>query len=355
MFNESKITIVLLLVFSVLLFLNLGNSKSIREYSNDNIEIKNNSINLSSMTLRQKIGQMVIATSIRENKEELQEMGIGGIYLGAEESPSAFKEKILFFQEGSKIPFHVSADMEGCGNPFENFKSFPALKDIANKTHAFDVGREEGELMKEIGFTINFSPVVDLEDSIWNCRSFQGNSSEISVKAGAYIDGLQSEGILATSKHYPGKTLCIRDPHLEVVSANISREDLLPFEESIKHEVGAIMVSHVITEGLVDSRGKPADASPEVIESLEGHNGLLVSDEIRMLGLKNFYEDDDAMFVELVNSGNDIILYFAVEPKELEHFIDVIEKAVGESVISEGRIDRSVKKILVSKGFVVET
>jgi len=52
---------------------------------------------------------------------------------------------------------------------------------------------------------MNFAPVVDLNDTVWNCRAFIGTPEEISEKAEAYIKGLQLNGIRAVVKHYPGK------------------------------------------------------------------------------------------------------------------------------------------------------
>ena len=53
------------------------------------------------------------------------------------------------------------------------------------------MGYEHGKLLKELGFNINFAPVVDLEDNIWHCRSFPGTPEEIAVKSNHYIKGLQ--------------------------------------------------------------------------------------------------------------------------------------------------------------------
>ncbi|MFH1409187.1 MAG: glycoside hydrolase family 3 N-terminal domain-containing protein, partial [Nanoarchaeota archaeon] len=112
-------------------------------------------------------------------------------------------------------------------------------------------------------------------------------------------------------------------------------------------------VTHVIVDGVISSEGKPADASSEIIGSIrEHHDGLIVTDEIGMLGLRNFYDDADQMYLDLFNAGNDVIIFFGT-PKQIYHMISVIEDAVKKGDISEERIDRSFRRIMTAKGITV--
>jgi beta-N-acetylhexosaminidase len=126
--------------------------------------------------------------------------------------------------------------------------------------------------------------------------------------------GLQQEGIIATAKHYPGKTLVVRDPHKFIVSADISNEDLYPYQYlSGQGDVKAIMISHIIPSGAVAAQS-PAVASPELITHLQQNfSGLIISDEINMLGLKNFYPTLDGLYIAVFAAGNDLILNFLIE------------------------------------------
>ena len=73
-----------------------------------------------------------------------------------------------------------------------------------------------------------------------------------------------------------------------------------------------------------------------------------------MLGIKNFYKSLDEMYIEVFNAGADIVLNFQNDPNEVYHAITVIRDAVDGGIISEERIDASVRKILTAKGFVVK-
>ena len=115
------------------------------------------------------------------------------------------------------------------------------------------------------------------------------------------------------------------------------------------------MVSHVITSGRIDSEGVPSVVSKKVLDDLRTHfNGLIVSDEIHMLGLKNYYSTLDEMYVAVFKAGNDVVLNFDKDPNEIYHMIQVIKAAVERGEIPEAQIDASVTRILEAKGFSVE-
>ncbi|MBI4151760.1 hypothetical protein HY496_02215 [Candidatus Woesearchaeota archaeon] len=315
--------------------------------------IVENTIRMNSLTLDQKIAQMIIVSGQKWNVAAWKKLQIGGIHLFAKANESIFRETIDLFQEKTTIPFFVSVDLEGCHNPFATFKNFTAASDIKTVEAAYQKGVEEGSYLSSVGITINFAPVVDLQDTIWKCRSFPGDAEQITDLAGAYTQGVQEQDIVATAKHYPGKTLVVHDPHKYLVAATISDADTLPFE-ALSPLVKAVMVSHVISSGAVDSRGVPAVASPEAIQELRSaFSGLIITDEINMLGLKKFYPSLDDLYIAVFAAGSDIIINFNEDPHEIRRMISIIRAAVEKGEISESRIDDSVRRILQAKGFIV--
>lgn len=312
-----------------------------------------------SLTLEQKIAQMVIAYGKDENAQNFQNMLIGGVFLSSRESKDSYLAATSLFQENAQIPFFVTADLEGCRNPFENFYYFPALSDIDDVTRAYRLGVEQAVLLKGLGFNMNFAPVVDLEDNIWQCRTFSGSAEEIAAKATSYIEGLHYHGVLAVSKHYPGKTLAREDPHFKSSTATITSNDLLPFQATMENDVDGVMVSNLIVDGEVDSKGKPALTSLEVSESLQNSfTGLVISDEIGMLGLKEYYTQGDVvdykqMFIDVFNA-NDMVVIFDRSPENLYWMIEIVSKAVSDGKISMDKIDNSVENILSVKGVSFE-
>jgi len=114
------------------------------------------------------------------------------------------------------------------------------------------------------------------------------------------------------------------------------------------------MISHQITTGVVDTLGKPAVSSHLIDELSETFDGLLITDEIGMFGLRKYYKTDKERYVDVFEVDNDIVLVFHKDTFVLEKLIDTVAEAVKEGKIDEGRIDRSVKKILETKGYKVE-
>ncbi|MBT6774354.1 glycoside hydrolase family 3 protein [Candidatus Woesearchaeota archaeon] len=318
--------------------------------------VVNNVVDLDDLTLEQKIAQMVVVLGVEYYSTPLRKMQLGGIHLHAMKGIEQFHKVVGKFQEGMEIPFFVTVDLEGCVNPFSSFMEFQLASEVESIGDSFQKGKSEGKFLSELGATINFAPVVDLDDQIWNCRSFKGDKEKVSELANAYVLGLQDEGIIATAKHYPGKTLVIKDPHKFLAAAEITEDDLYPYDFLIeKDSIKAIMISHLITYGKVNSEGKPSDASQRITDELIAkYDGLIVTDEINMLGMRNFYGSLDEMYLEVFKAGPDIVLNFNSDPNEIYRMILLIKEAVKDGDISEKRIDKSVKKILEAKGFIVK-
>jgi len=356
--DDKKITIVLLILIAIFGMINLQKDlmgMTILGVTLEPLEpqIEGNEINLNSLTLRQKVGQMIFTLAKKQNKDLLQQMNIGGIYFWQKNSEQEYKEEIEYFQEGVEIPFLVGLDLEGCWNPFETFKEFPPFNEIKDEDEAYQVGVEQGSMMRKLGFNINFSPVVDRNDTIWKCRNFNG---DVEGKAVRYIKGLQGQGVIATAKHYPGKTLVGKDPHKYIAFTKIEEEDLKPFKLAVGNGVKAVMINHLVTEGAIDSKRSPSVVSGNVISNIKkDYDGLILTDEVRMAGLKDVYGDNErAMYIDLVNAGNDIILDFNTQPWHIYKVVYLLENAVENNEISMDRIDEAVIKILKAKGFKVK-
>ncbi len=354
--RQRKLFLFLLALVFILGSLNIAKGAGWLIPAQKELKTENGAIDLDSMTLEQKIAQMVVVQGDVQTMFAWKNMLAGGIHLFGRKSENVFRNTIIDFQLDMPVPFFVTLDLEGCINPFSYFKQFAPAAEITSVGQAFEKGFSEGAYLKELGFNINFAPVVDLQDEIWNCRVFPGDEKNIAELARAYMLGLQTHGITATVKHYPGKTLAVQDPHKFVVAAEITERDLFPYDYILeKGEAKAVMVSHLITTGSIDSGGMPAVVSEEIIRNIKQEfAGLIISDEINMLGLKNFFGDDDEMYIAVFKAGNDLVLNFNKDPNEVYHMILVVAQAVRDDIIPEKQIDASVTKILEAKGLVVE-
>lgn len=352
---QRKVFFVLVILILFLSVLNIAKAKGLLIPKQWPVDVKHKVVDLQKLTLEQKIAQMVVVLGTKENYWPWRNMQLGGIHLFARQTEHIFNNTIIDFQFQTPIPFFVTADLEGCVSPFGFIRQFTPASEIDTIDKAFEKGVEEGQFLHKLGFNLNFAPVVDLKDDIWKCRSFPGDEVKISELAQAYLTGLQTQEVLGTAKHYPGKTLIVKDPHKYVVAAEIGKKDVYPYEYlAEKGEVKAIMVSHIITSGQINSEGVPSVVSKKVLDDLRvNFEGLIVSDEIHMLGLKKFYNSVDEMYIAVFKAGNDVVLNFDKDPNEIYHMIQVVKAAVERGEIPEAQIDASVARILEAKGFTV--
>ena len=358
---ENKNLIIIIGVVSVIIALVLGIyylnlykiNKEISELSLENIILNGNKIDLNSLTLKQKIGQMIM---IRGDERGLgfNKLNVGGIFLDRQEREEDYRNLIRDYQANSKIKLFVSTDLEGVWTPFHNpepHQLFPYFSEINSIEEAEEVGLKHGKLLKEIGFNLNFAPVAEYSDDVYGGRTFSGTKEEISDKIGAYIIGLQ-KNVLGTCKHYPGNSM-EKNLHDVPDEQEISKDDLILFDVCLEKNISSIMVSHQIAFGELNSKGKPSSVSKEIISTVDD-SILIIADEINMKGLKYFYSDKTKLYADLINSGENLILDFYLDPIKLYKLINKIEKEVEKGNIDEKKIDNSVKKILIRKGYDIE-
>lgn len=312
------------------------------------------SINISELSLDEKIGQIMFVKPSGLDINYLDELHIGGVFFNDFNSKQEYKQSISFYQDNSKIKLFVATDMEGYWNPFSNFYNSSSFWEVNSGKEAYALGKEHGKILKELGFNLDFSPIVETKNNVWPYRSFTGTPEEIKDKISNYIKGLHDESILATAKHYPGGSM-VKDPHSFSYKTEISQEELDYFSFAVSEGTDFMMVGHPIVYGVIDSRGKPSSVSAEVISELKKEfRGIIISDAVTMNGLRRHYHFNfNKVYPDLILAGNDIILdtYKKSDYKNLIKRRNELKKAVFKGKVSEANIDESVKKILEAKGY----
>ncbi|SMD31408.1 glycoside hydrolase family 3 N-terminal domain-containing protein [Picrophilus oshimae] len=184
-----------------------------------------------------------------------------------------------------------------------------------------------GSELRSIGILWNHAPVLDLLESPKNPvileRSFGKNSKKVSKLGKSYINGLQSAGVAATAKHFPGHGGVIEDSHLTmpVDNRNINeiKTSMMPFVSAINSGVKSIMLSHVLYSSIDDV---PASLSKRINDILRrdlNFTGVSVTDSIDMKALSsNFSIREIAM-----RSNADIIE--SVDPETSIELMDFIK------------------------------
>ena len=315
-------------------------------------------------TLEQKVGQLCYALHYQQPDlvERMVKNGhIGGIYLNAPDfdNPRQTAQLVNRLQQQSPLPLLVSADFEsGAGRFLPGATNLPTLMALG-ATRSTDLAREHGRVTaieaRAVGVNHVFGPVADVNvnpnNPIINIRAFGGDPELVSDLACAWIDGCQSEGVLACAKHFPGHGDTSIDTHLDLPQVThdlerMRRVELAPFRAAIAQDVASIMTAHIGFPAL-DPSGVPATLSQPVLTGLlreqMGFVGLIVTDAMDMYAIARNYDPGEAS-VRAVLAGADLVL--TTQPEIC--FAALLSAARSGRLTSE-RLTASVERILAAK------
>ena len=176
------------------------------------------------------------------------------------------------------------------GSPYPGNAALGAVDD-SSLTQA--VYRALGADLTAVGINVNLAPSVDVNTAAGNpvigTRAFGDRTGLVSRHAAAAVHGLQSAGVAACAKHFPGHGSTRDDTHhvLATVEGGLARvreRDLPPFVAAIAAGVAAVMPGHLRVAGLTGDL--PATQSAAALEGLLrgelGFTGVIISDALEM-------------------------------------------------------------------------
>lgn len=329
---------------------------------------------LASMTLREKIAQMIITRSdgfaLDPNSAEFKRLTnlivnekIGGVIFFKGNSVQQ-TELTNTLQSFSGTPLLISADYErGTGMRLNDGSIFPsnmALGATRNPELAYKMGFQIAKECRTIGVHQNYAPVADINNNslnpIINVRSYGEDPQLVSSMSEEFIRGLQDGNVIATAKHFPGHGDTDIDSHNDLPVLNFSKErldnlELIPFKNAIQKGVKSVMIAHLSLPALEKESGVPASLSRNIVENLLidelKFKGLIVTDALNMAGVVNHFSTEEVA-LRCVNAGIDLILM----PQGETVTIDAIEYAVNNGTVSPDRIETSARKILNAKNWL---
>ncbi len=271
--------------------------------------------------------------------------GVGGVIFFARNvgSPAEVAETTSSIKRAAGRPLFIALDQEGgqVSRLKQGFTDVPPMRAVGatgSAALAREVGAVIGREVSAVGFDMNYAPVLDVDTNPLNpiiaARSF-GRTPEIVAEMGiALASGLESVGVAACGKHFPGHGDTSQDSHLELPRLPHSLErleqvELKPFAAAVKAGIPSMMTAHVIFEPL-DSV-YPATMSRAVLHGLlrqkMGYDGLIVTDDIEMRAIADHYGVEDTV-VRGLNAGVDHFLCChtaAIAHQAIEHVIHAVE------------------------------
>src|SRR5579872_4641816 len=201
---------------------------------------------LKEMTLEEKIGQLFImpACQLRgeDHRRDLYRLittyHIGGIIL---KQGTAQGQRLLInsLQAHAKIPLLAVQDAEwGLRMRLSDTLGFPknlTLGAITDSKWIYQLGKEIGRQSKLVGVQINLAPCIDInsnpQNPIIHMRSFGEEPARVANHALALMHGMQSEGVAACAKHFPGHGDTSIDSHcaLPLIPHALTRIEAVEF------------------------------------------------------------------------------------------------------------------------------
>ena len=323
---------------------------------------------LKKMTIEEKIGQlfMVQAYSNLGDKHEkfitdmIQKYHVGNLIFmqGTPQKQAVLNNK---YQQLSKVPLLIGFDGEwGLDMRLKNTFRYPwnmTLGAVTDNQLIEQFGARVGKHCKRLGIHINFAPVVDIninpKNPIIGNRSFGENKENVTSKAIAFTKGIQSVGVLANAKHFPGHGDTASDSHhtLPVVDFDMKRLDTLelhPYKKLFEENLASVMTAHMSIPKLEPNKKLPSSLSKKIVTDLlidkMGFRGLIITDALNMKGAAD-YSTSSEIDLAAILAGNDMLLI----PQDVPATVKLFKKAIKKKQLTMERLNFSVRKILMAK------
>jgi len=336
------------------------------------------------MSLREKVGQLFIVRpeslepAIRYDSDaelppyklqivsegmrrRAKEYPVGGVLLYGHNiaGPAQLKRFIRELKALPGAPL-LCVDEEGgrvsriANNPafdVPRYESAAALA-AAGPEATFAAARTIGHYLKEYGFDIDFAPVADVNTNpkniIIGTRAFSDDPLHAAPLVSAYVRGLQDAGVTACLKHFPGHGDTLADTHLgfaftQKTWQEMASCEMIPFVEGIRAGARLVMAAHIATPAVTGNK-QPATLSPVILTGKlrgeMGFDGVIITDALEMGAITRLYGSGEAA-VRALQAGADLLLC----PLDLCAAFDAVLDAVRSGVLSETRLDESVRRI----------
>ncbi len=349
---------------------------------------------LKKMSPDEKVGQLIHvginaryanqdSAFFKDLKRHVVENKIGGIiFFGAPIYETTHIANRM--QKVAKTPLLMSLDAEtGIGMRFEDATNFPwamAVTATGNPEFARRMGVITGREARAIGIQHVYAPVLDVNNNadnpVINVRSFGEDPDDVARFGIAFAEGVQSEKVIATAKHFPGHGDTAVDSHRGLPIIDLPRQrltslELVPFKQAVDAGIGSIMIAHIALPQIDGEEIKPlkvyqggdAEAGSEIVsqsatipatlsEKVQtgilrdemGFKGLIVSDAMSMSGLTLYFNQEEAG-VRAFLAGTDIL----EKPADVDAMLRGLKAAVASGRIPMAKLDESVRRQLAWK------
>jgi beta-N-acetylhexosaminidase len=338
---------------------------------------------IRSLSLEQKIGQLFFiglpgAEVNDETRRLLEEVSPGGICLFARNVRTTEQTRKLLDDVRGALSVEpiISLDQEGglvdrLRRVMTPMPSARVIRQHGDLAAARQLGKITGEILRILGFNMNFAPVMEvlsedrelLSNGLFS-RSFGRSPGEVLGYSQVYLRGLQSQGILGCLKHFPGIGAGEVDSHEELPMVHLSHDELIAkdlapyielfyFRQDEEDRIRAVMVGHGgypkidLEHETIGGRLIPASINKNVVTKLLreelGFKHLVLTDDMEMGAILKHCPIDEAA-VRAFAAGEDMILICA-SPDAVRSSFRALLEAFRRGEFSMERLDESLHRI----------
>lgn len=330
---------------------------------------------LSSMTLEQKVGQMILTglegTEVTEETcQYIQDLMPGGVTFqhGNILDPDQLSKFVRDLQEcgqvSQSVPMFMTLSHEGeyVHRYMGGTTLFPtalALGATGDPGVAYQMAYASGQELAYSGINMVLGPVADVLDNFDNEviseRTYGGDQQSVSQYVAQAVNGYRQAGVIPVLKHFPGHGGVAQDSHqvLPIDPADINTlqaQYLPPFQAGLAAGAPVLMLSHIAFPAIAGGE-VPSTLSPEMIDYIREDmefEGVIMSDSLRMKSVTaNKTISTQEIAVEAAIAGDDMLLLNWDEHAKLAK--EFLLAAIGRGDLSEARVDDAVRRILTLK------
>ena len=266
-------------------------------------------------------------------------------------------------------PLLIATDQEG-GQLMAVGDCTPLPGNMAlGATRSAELARKAGEVlgreMSALGINVNYAPCADVninpQNPVVGVRSFGEDPNLVGELTAALIEGMQSQGVAATAKHFPGHGDTASDSHHGLGTVPHSRErlhavELPPFQSALQADAKLVMTAHLGITSFDGDNAPPATLSKNIINGLLrrdlGFDGVVITDAMDMRAIRQgeLLREDS---LRAAQAGADLLLITS-NPQNQTRAYEALLQGAQSGQLTQADLQASVDRIARLKNWLVE-
>lgn len=293
---------------------------------------------------------------------EIDDLALGGWILFGRNTRSVEQARALTDAIRTRyppgLPPILAIDQEGgrvarLRTGLEEIPAMMAVSATGDEVLARRAGEQMAFDLRRVGVNVDYAPVLDLAleraNTVIGSRSFGADPRRVSAFGGAFAAGLESGGMVATYKHFPGHGSTAIDSHLELPTIDVDRatlwaRDLLPFS-TLLPGARALMTAHIVATAFDAANAATLSHAllTGVLRDEIGFRGVAFTDCMEMEAISR-HVGSAAGAVDALTAGADCVL-ISHKLSVVRDAIERIVRAVDDGVLPLERLNEAHARV----------